>query len=118
MLAPVMVIVAGGIGIAALLFPWAVGRRSGRKRRLEKKTISYPQPKPRRRRSFSFVGYFPEDIVYEAVMGFERNFNSSGVWKHSDIVTSASKNVSVGVSRRRTNDTLINYYWWWLKSDT
>lgn len=118
MLAPVMVIVAGGVGIAALLFPWAVGRRSGRKRRLEKKTISYPQPKPRRRRSFSVINYFPEDIVYEAVMGFERNFNASGVWKYSDIVTSASRNVTVGVSRRKTNDTLINYYWWWLKSDT
>jgi len=118
MIAPIMVIVAGGIGIAALLFPWAVGRRSGRKRRLEKKTISYPQPKPRRRRSFSFVDYFPEDIVYEAVMGFERNFNASGVWKHSDIVTSSSRNVTAGVSRRKTNDRLINYYWWWLKSDT
>lgn len=118
MVAPVMIIMAGGIGIAALLFPWAVGRRSGRKRRLEKKTTSYPQPKPRRRRSFSFVDYFPEDIVYEAVMGFERNFNASGVWKHSDILTSASRNIKVGVSRRKTNDTLINYYWWWLKSDT
>ena len=118
MIAPVMVIVAGGIGIAALLFPWAFGRRSGRKKRLEKKTVSYPQPKPRRRRSFSFVDYFPEDIVYEAVMEFERNFNASGVWKHSDILRSASRNVKAGVSRRKTNDTLINYYWWWLKSDT
>jgi hypothetical protein len=118
MIAPVMIIVAGGIGIATLLFPWALGRRSGRKRRLGKKTISFPQPKPRRRRSFSFVDYFPEDAVYEAVMGFERNFNASGVWKHSDIVTSASRNVTAGVSRRKTNDKLINYYWWWLKSDT
>lgn len=118
MIAPVMVIMAGGLGIAALLFPWAVGRRSGRKRKLEKKTVSYLQPKPRRRRSFSFVDYFPEDIVYEAFVGFERNFNAAGVWKHNDIVTSASGNVKVGVSRRKTNDTLINYYWWWLKSDT
>lgn len=118
MIAPVMVIMAGGLGIAALLFPWAVGRRSGRKRKLEKKKVSYPQPKPRRRRSFSFVDYFPEDIFYEAVMGFERNFNASGVWKHSDIVTSASRKVTAGVSRRKTDDKLIKYYWWWLKSDT
>jgi hypothetical protein len=108
---------AGGIGIAALLFPWAVGSRSGRKTNLEKKT-SYPQPKPRKRRSFSSFDYFPEDIVYEAIIGFERNFNTSGVWKHGDILTSASRNAKAGVSRRKTNDSLINYYWWWLKSDT
>ena len=117
-IAPVMVIMAGGIGIAALLFPWTLGWRSARKRRLEKKTIPYPQPKPRRRRSFSLADYFPEDIVYEVVMGFDRNFNASGVRKHGDILKSPSRNVKAGVSRRKTNDSLINYYWWWLKSDT
>jgi hypothetical protein len=119
MIAPVMVIMAGGIGIAALLFPWTVGWRSGRKRRLEKKTVLYPQPKPRRRRSFSYFDYFPEDIVYEAVMEFEPYFNTAGVWKRSDILTSTSRNVKAGMSKRRkTNGSLINYYWWWLKSDT
>lgn len=119
MIAPVMVILAGGIGIAALLFPWAVGWRAGRKGRLEKKTISFPQPKPRRRRSFSYVDYFPEDTVYEAVTELGSYSNAAGVWKHSDILASTSRNVKAGITRRRkANDSLINYYWWWLKSDT
>jgi hypothetical protein len=120
MIAPVMVIMAGGIGIAALLYPWALGRRSGRKGRLEKKAVSYPHPKPRRRRSFCNVDCFAEDIVHEAVTTFERNLNTLRFSKYNnDTFGTASRTEKIGMSRRRKrNDSLIKHYWWWLKSDT
>jgi hypothetical protein len=120
LIAPVMVIMAGGIGIAALLYPWALGWRSGRRGRLEKKTILYPHPKPRRRRSFYNVDCFAEDLVHEAVMTFQRNLNTLGLSKYSSgTFGAASRTEKIEVSgQRKRNDSLINHYWWWLKSDT
>jgi hypothetical protein len=120
MLAPVMVIMAGGIGIAALLFPWAVGWRSyDRKGRLEKKALSYPHPKPRRRRSYCNADCFAEDF-HEAVITFERTLNTVKFSNHSNDTfgTAARRERTTKNRRRKRNDLLINYYWWWLKSDT
>lgn len=120
MIAPVMVIMAGGIGIAALLYPWALGWRSGRRGRFEEKAVAYPQPKPRRRRSVCNADCFAEDIVHEAVTTFERNLNTLRFSKYNnDIFGAASTTEKMGMTRRRKrNYSLINYYWWWLKSDT
>jgi hypothetical protein len=120
MLAPVMVIMAGGIGIAALLYPWALGWRSARRGRLEKKTLSYPHPKPRRRRSFCNVNCFSEDTVREAVITFERNLNTVRFSKYNnDTFGAAIRTRKMRMTgRRKRNDSLINHYWWWLKSDT
>jgi hypothetical protein len=119
MIAPVMVIMAGGIGIAALLYPWSLGWRSGRKGRLEKKAVLYPHPKPRRRRSVCNVDCFAEDIVHEAVTTFERNLNTLRFSKYNNDTGAASRTEKMGMTRRRKrNDLLINHYWWWLKSDT
>jgi hypothetical protein len=120
LIAPVMVIMAGGVGIAALLYPWALGWRSGRRGRLEKKTILYPHPKPRRRRSSYNVDCFAEDIVHEAVMTFQRNLNTLQLSKYSnDSFGAASRTERVALpGQRKRNDSLITHYWWWLKSDT
>lgn len=121
MLAPVMVIMAGSIGIAALLYPWAVGWRSkGRKGRLERKALLYPHPKPRRRRSFCKAGCFAEDIVDEAFITFEHSLNTARFSSHNnDTFEVASRREKMAKNRRRKRkDFLINYYWWWLKSDT
>jgi hypothetical protein len=120
MIAPVMVIMAGGIGIAALLYPWALGWRSARTGRLEKKAVSYPYPKPRRRRSVCNAECIAEEIVHEAVTTFERNLSTLRFPKYNnDTFGAASRTGKIGMARRRKrNDSLINYYWWWLKSDT
>jgi hypothetical protein len=121
MLAPVMVLMAGGIGIAALLYPWAMGWRSkGRKGRLEKKELSYPHPKPRKRRSFCNADCFAEDIVHEALITFERNLNTVRRSNHNnDTFGAASRRQKTTKNRRRKRkDFLSNYDWWWLKSDT
>jgi hypothetical protein len=119
LIAPVMVIMAGGVGIAALLYPWALGWRSGRRGRLEKKTILYPHPKPRRRRSYN-ADCFAEDVVREAIMTFQRNSNTLRLSKYGNgSFVAASRIEKAGVTGQRTrNDSLINHYWWWLKSDT
>jgi len=121
MLAPLMVIMAGGIGIAALLYPWALGWRSiGREGRFEKKAISHPHPKPRRRRSFCNADCFADDVVREAVVAFEHNLNTARFSKYNTNTFGAlsRREKTVMNRRKKRNDSLINYYWWWLRSGT
>lgn len=119
MLAPVMVIMAGGIGIAALLYPWAVGWRSkGRRGRLEKKALSYPPPKPRRRRSYCTADCVAEDFVHEAIITFERSLNTVRFsnYVNDTLGTGSRRKKSTKNRRRKRKDFIIN--WWWLRSDT
>jgi hypothetical protein len=121
LIAPVMVIMAGGIGIAALLYPWALGWRSGRRGRLEKKTVLYPHPRPRRRRSLCNGDCFlAEHRFQEALAAFQRNLNTLRFSKynsHKFRTTSRTENMALN-RRRPRNSSLMNHYWWWLKSAT
>ena len=125
MLAPIMVIMAGGIGMAALLFPLTAGWRSarGQGRKLDKKVLSIPKPKPRRRRALyesEYLNTSTEQILQSIILTFEQNLNRAGLIDYNN---SAFQNKSLNrkqiVKRKKIDHALTNYsYWWWLKSNT